>query len=179
MLKKFFSRTSWPQTKYVEFPRKLFASPSASWVAMFFREVTRTFVSDIMNINTLFIYFISWNRYFISRHRIQHDAYKKYQSSFLKLYTWQKEIWVYHIVTVTLYVCNCTPVRVYYEMCWHGDKFQPSTHVIILVKASNIMPKTYNGNIILENHIHKYRFIRLHETKQIKVQKLILSNHSW
>ena len=58
-------------------------------------------------------------------------------------------IWVYHIVSVTLYVCNCTPVRVYYEMCWHGDKFQPSTHVIILVKTSNIVPIAYNGNVIL------------------------------
>ena len=159
MLKKFFSRTSWPQTKYVEFPRKLFASPSASWVAMFFREVTRTFISDIMHINILFIYYFLKQIFHIKLHRTSHSDLSEVSDIISKLQTWHKEIWVYHIVTVTLYVCNCTPVRVYYEMCWHGDKFQPSTHVIILVKASNSMPNTYNGNVILKNHIHKYSFI--------------------
>ena len=77
-----------------------------------------------------------------------------------------KKIWVYHIVSVTLYVCNCTPVRVYYEMCWHGDKFQPSTHVIILVKTSNIVPIAYNGNVILgiyfqRNYGYIYIYISL------------------
>ena len=60
---------------------------------------------------------------------------------------------------VTLYVCNCTPVRVYYEMCWHGDKFQPSAHVIILVKTSNIVPIAYNGNVIPKYTYTNYRFI--------------------